>query len=97
MTLDEDRIEFDWDWANVKHIARHNVKTEEAEQVLRNDAFDLEYRVVDGEQRWTSLGHSDVLRVLVVVWTLRGSAVRVVTARPASRKLQRAYLRQRGL
>jgi uncharacterized DUF497 family protein len=92
----EEEIAFNWDEANIRHISRHGVKIEEAEQALRNDSYDLEYEVVDGEQRWTSLGHTDTLRVLIIVWTLRGEAVRVITARPASKKVQHAYFRQKG-
>jgi len=44
-------IEFDWDAANVGHIARHGVKPEEVEEVLRNDPFDLDYEVIGGEWR----------------------------------------------
>ena len=55
----EEEIAFNWDEANIRHISRHGVKIEEAEQALRNDSYDLEYEVVDGEQRWTSLGHTD--------------------------------------
>jgi len=90
-------IEFDWDAANVPHIGRHGVKPEEAEEVLRNDPFDFDYEVIGGESRWTSLGHTDKLRILVVVWTMWGDAVRVVSAWPASRNARRAYLRRKGL
>jgi len=30
-------VEFDWDAQNTRHIARHGVRTAEAEHVLRND------------------------------------------------------------
>lgn len=90
-------MRFDWDEANVRHIARHGVKPDEAEQVLRNDPFDLNYDVVDGEERWTSIGHSDGFRVLLVVWTIRGDdLVRVVTARKAAKPARAVYLRTRG-
>ncbi len=31
---------FDWDEANLEHIARHGVSREEAEQVILNDPVD---------------------------------------------------------
>ncbi len=34
-------MEFDWDEANVGHVARHGVLPEEAEQVVLNDPVDL--------------------------------------------------------
>ena len=65
-------LRFDWDIANISHIARHKVKPEEAEQALLNDPFDLGYELENGEERWTSIGHTHKLRVLLLVWTLRG-------------------------
>jgi len=81
----------------VAHIARHHVTPDEAEQALLNDPFDVNYEVVGGEERWTSLGHTNSLRVLVVVWSVRGDAVRVITARPAGKRLRGAYFRRKGL
>lgn len=90
-------VEFDWDRANAAHIARHRVTPDEAEQALLNDPFDVNYEVVGGEERWTSLGHTSNLRVLVVVWSLRGDAIQVITARAAGKRLRSAYLRRKGL
>ena len=92
-----DELRFEWDAANVSHIARHQVTPEEAEQALLNEPFDLGYEIVDGEERWTSIGHTDSLRVLLLVWTLRGEdVVRVVTAREAAKTDRRVYLREKG-
>ena len=38
-------IEFDWDEANVSHVARHKVSPEEAEQVILNDPVDLRVEI----------------------------------------------------
>lgn len=88
----DEAIRFDWDRANTEHIARHGVKPEEAEQALENDPVDLDYEVVEAEDRWASIGHRDRPRVLKLVWTLRGDTVRVVTALDASKNEARAYL-----
>jgi hypothetical protein len=53
-----DVVRFDWDHANAEHIARHSVKPDEAEQAIRNDPLDMHYEVVEGEERWTAVGHS---------------------------------------
>ncbi len=91
-----EEIRFDWDESNIRHIARHQVTPEEAEQVLRNDPFYLSYETVSGEERWTVIGHTDNVRVLLVVWTLRGDdVVRVVTARGASKTARLTYLREK--
>jgi len=93
----DEAIRFDWDKANTEHIALHGVKPEEAEQALENDPFDLNYEVVEAEDRWISIGHTDRLRVLKLVWALRGDAVRVVTALDASKNEARAYLQAKGI
>jgi uncharacterized DUF497 family protein len=90
-------LEFDWDRANIAHIAQHKVKPEETEQALKNDPVDLEYPFVEGEHRWTVIGHTNTLRILTVVWTLRGEATRVVTARESGKVARMAYLRHKGL
>jgi hypothetical protein len=41
-------IEFDWDEANIGHLARHNVLPEEAEQVVLNHPIDLGVEIVEG-------------------------------------------------
>src|ERR1022692_4223133 len=43
-------------------IARPSVKPDEAEQAMRNDPLDMNYEVIDGEQRWTSLGRTGNFR-----------------------------------
>ena len=65
---------FEWDDANTGHIARHDATRSEVEQVFGNDPLDLAAEVADGEERYTGVGHTDRLRVLVVVWTMRGEA-----------------------
>ena len=62
-----DDIKFDWDEANIEHIARHDVTPVEIEQVFTNIAEDLDHDSAEGEDRWTSIGHTDALRVVVVV------------------------------
>ena len=49
-------IEFDWDEANIGHVARHSVLPEEAEQVILNDPVDLGMEIVEGEERYLNLG-----------------------------------------
>jgi uncharacterized DUF497 family protein len=92
-----DALKFEWDRANVAHIGRHKVTAAEAEQALENEPFDASYEVIVGEPRWTSIGHTNNLRVLVLVWTLRkNEIVRVITARDASKTARNLYLRQKG-
>jgi hypothetical protein len=92
----EDDLSFDWDQANISHVARHGVTPDEVAEAMANEAIDVDYEVVNGEQRWTSVGHSNRMRVLVVVWTMRADSVRPVTAFEAGKQLASDYLKQKG-
>ena len=85
-------LSFEWDEANVGHIALHDVTPEEAEQVLRSPTLELEPEITDGEERVAEVGQTRTGRILKVVVTVRGVKVRVVTAYDAGRSLKQAYL-----
>ena len=91
-----DELIFEWDDANTSHIARHDATRSEVEQVFANDPLDVAAEVADEEERYTGVGHTDRLRVLVVVWTMRGRATRPITAFDASERLARRYLTEKG-
>ena len=89
-------LAFKWDDANLAHIARHQVSPGEAEQIIENDPLDIEAETVGGEERTTSVGCTDRGRFLIVVTTLRGTHLRVVTAFPAPKALIDFYFTQKG-
>ncbi len=82
---------FDWDEANVAHIAEHGVLTNEAEEVIANGPFDIGRQTRNGEERLMQIGATLSGRVLVVVTTLRELKTRVVTAFPANRAYRAFY------
>jgi len=86
---------FDWDIANVRHIALHGVTRREAEEVFRDDPTDAIEQNEDGEIRFYQVGLTEALRCLVVVTTWRKEKLRVVTAYQASRSLQKSYFAER--
>ncbi len=86
---------FSWDEENRKHIARHGVTPDEAEQVLANDPLELERQDVNGEERFASVGLTNGGRWLVVVTTMRENKVRIVTAFDAGKRLVELYLDER--
>ena len=88
-------FEFDWDEANIGHMARHGVRPEEAEQVILNDPVDLGMEFVEGEERHLNLGATVQGRVPLVVTTWREARVRVVTAFEPLKRLLRFYYRER--
>jgi uncharacterized DUF497 family protein len=97
LALVADALSLDWDEANAGHVAHHNVTPQEVEQVFANDPMDLGAEVVDGEERYTGVGHTKGLRVLVLVWTMRGDAIRPITAFDASERLATRYLVEGGI
>jgi uncharacterized DUF497 family protein len=89
-------MEFDWDEANIEHIARHGVEPWEAEEVvLSDDRVLVHRRAVGGEARYSFVGTTDDDRLLFVVSTTRGRAIRVVTARRPNETELRIW-RRRG-
>ena len=86
---------FDWDDANRLHIARHNIAMHEAEEVLLNDPLDLGIQDAEGELRLMEVGETSQGRILVVVSTMRGEKIRVVTAFDAAKKWRTYYLARR--
>lgn len=87
---------FDWDAANMAHIARHSVTPDEAEQVLCGASLPLETEERSGEERHMEVGETASGRLLVVVWTWRRGRIRVVTAFPANRKWRALWHRIQG-
>lgn len=91
-----DNLNFDWDEANIGHIAEHGITPEEAEEVLEGDPSDLDFQPDEGEERWAYLGETSSGRILNVVITLRGERIRVVTAFDASKQDKLLYLETRA-
>ena len=87
---------FDWDDANISHIAEHDVSPEEAEQVLLGDSLEIDFDVANGEERWTYIGETNVARILTVVFTTRNEHMRVITAFSPSTLRMRIYLEWRA-
>ena len=87
---------FDWDEDNIKHLARHHVTPQEFEEAILNDPMLFDYDNVDGEDRWTGLGSTHSLRVLVVCFTTREGRFRAVTAFTASNKRRREFWNKKG-
>jgi uncharacterized DUF497 family protein len=91
-----EELGFDWDTANIEHIARHDVTPGEAEQVMLNIPVEIDYQVIDGEDRFVVAGMTKLGRFLTIVWTDREGLVRIVTAFDSPEGDRVAYLRERG-
>ena len=89
-------MQFDWNDANIQHIARHDVTPEEAEQVIQNDPVDVGATLRNKEDRTLHLGETNAGRVLFLVATQRLGLIRVVTARPARRTERDFYSKHKA-
>lgn len=85
-------IEFDWDDENTKHLAAHKVTPTEFEQAMNNDPLDLDYDLIDNEERYRSVGLTNAGRLLSLAWTVRKGKIRAVSAFPAGVSDTKAFL-----
>ena len=85
-------IEFSWDDENRKHLAAHKVAPAEFEQLLNNNPLDLDYQLIDNEERYRSVGLTNRGHLLSVAWTIRNGKVRAITAFPAGVSDRKAFL-----
>ncbi len=86
-------VSFEWD--PVKAMAnrrKHGVDFADAATVLEDDlALTIRDDTRDEEERWITMGKDSLGKVLVVVYTWRGTNVRLVSARMASTAERRQY------
>jgi uncharacterized DUF497 family protein len=87
---------FDWDEANIEHLARHEISPVEAEQVLDGFIVELfvEQHPIDGI-RIRVIGQTSRERILIMVITWRGEAVRAITGFDAPRAAKQRYIKRR--
>ncbi len=85
---------FEWDEEKSRsNLRKHGVAFEEASTVF-GDSLSVtidDPRHSIREPRWITLGHSTRHRLLVVVHTNRGTRVRIISARIATRAERKAY------
>lgn len=85
---------FDWDDGNLlKNWEKHRVTAVECEQVFFNQPLVAgeDERHSTGEPRFYGLGQTDAGRRLFVVFTVRGTLIRVISAREMNRREKREY------
>jgi uncharacterized DUF497 family protein len=86
-------VEIEFDPAKARaNVRKHRVSFSDAEQALRDPhAITIEDPDAEGEQLFVTLGADTLGRVLVVVYTLRGDRVRLISARKASKGELKEY------
>ena len=90
---------FDWDDGNVdKNWEIHRVAFWEAEEVFFNEplAVAADIRHSKHERRFLALGQADSGRRLFISFTIRGTLIRVISARDMTRKELSSYERKKN-
>ena len=87
------KLEFEWDEEKERiNIAKHGIDFETASHVFldpnRMEYYD-EAHSSGGEERYITIGH--VEEVLTVVYTERKNALRIISARAATKKERMVY------
>ena len=82
---------FDWDTANVEHIARHRITPDECEEAYRNGPMVIEHQRRKHERRRLCLGETNRGRLLTFVVIERTGKIRFVTAYPMDALQRRIY------
>jgi uncharacterized DUF497 family protein len=89
---------FDWDDANrEKNWKKHKVSYLEAEQIFFNQPVYVfkDDKHSENESRWYCLGKTNQARKLFVVFTVRNSKIRVISARDMHKKEREIYAKKK--
>lgn len=86
-------MKFEWDEnKNRKNREKHKVDFEEAKSVFDDsDAIEME-AIRNGEYRIIRIGKTATKFILLVVYTLRGLVIRLISARQARRDERNLYI-----
>ena len=85
---------FEWDDGNKdKNWIQHNVTNSECEQIFFNQPIILHFdsKHSKDENRFYTLGITDLGKKLFVVFTIRNKKIRIISARDMSRKERKIY------
>lgn len=87
---------FEWDEnKNRKNTTKHKVDFEEAKTVF-DDPGAIEFEAIrNGEYRIIRIGKSATKFILLVVYTIRGLVVRLISARQANKDERNLYLEEK--
>ena len=89
-------MRYEWDPKKARlNEAKHGIVFADAVLALEDDhALTLSEQASSGEERFVTLGLDPFARVLVVVYTWRGDRIRIISARNATPRERRLYLKE---
>lgn len=86
-------MSFQWDPDKAENNSKkHGVEFADAVGVFTDElALSIEDPDSLSERRWVVIGRGLTDQLLTVVYTMRGEAIRIISARPATRRERRGY------
>jgi uncharacterized DUF497 family protein len=88
-------MKFEWDSYKAQtNLKKHGVDFAEATSVLKDNLAITIYDRHPDEDRYVIIGISDLGQLLVVIYTLRGNKIRLISARKANKRERQQYLNQ---
>ncbi|MBX2998351.1 MAG: BrnT family toxin [Caldilineaceae bacterium] len=86
-------MRFQYDPAKAKsNFKKHRVSFADADGVFYDDlALHMEDFDAEDEERWIAVGMGSANQILVVVYTLRGDEIRLISVRRATRREVQDY------
>lgn len=87
------RVSFEWDPVKAaSNAVKHGVEFADAVAVFDDgSAVTIADDDAEDEERWITIGVDAFQRLLVVVYTWRGTKIRLISARKATRREQANY------
>ncbi|KKQ98304.1 MAG: hypothetical protein UT24_C0007G0066 [Candidatus Woesebacteria bacterium GW2011_GWB1_39_12] len=90
-------LSFDWNKGNIdKNWQKHKVHYKEAEEAFLNKPLSLlrDKKHSQSEERYIALGMTSQKRKLHIVFTIRNSNIRIISARNQSKKERKYYAKE---
>ncbi len=85
-------MRFEWDAANIEHIADNHVRPSQAEEAVSDPNRITRYvGWIRGQRRVLLIGRSRNKRIVLVIIAPRPGVLRVVTAYKANQHMERVY------
>jgi len=83
---------FDWDTGkNQSNIIKHGIDFNDAKEIFNHSMIiKIDQRKDYGEKRWISIGLLGDI-IVVMIFTLRGKTIRIISVRKANQKERRMY------
>ena len=85
-------MEFEWDTDKAaSNLRKHGINFAQATSVLKDETAMTIYDEHSLEDRYITIGMSDLCQLLVVVYTVRKKRIRLISARKANKRERQQY------